>query len=360
MAVTHKLYGLLGENYYEVPYANNIMIPSNMDVNTTSIQTEISDTYPTAKINIYNYFNNLTTNDNDVRVQNMKDFLKGNEVKDLYTITDGYVIGLVYELYNKNGKLIKSGQSEVSANYSGVLLFDEIKEKDLLNYRHAMIFNGDIQLNIPQTACYGIKTTNNDYPYTIKIKKIYLLTTIGGKKYIIDTDTQVDDDTHCHGCGHVHHAYDANYRCHHHDTICNPNFASCFISNAKLGTTLIDQVVTSAKLEIPEEYTEVKMCDIDCSDSSYTIKLNKKLTVITITLELLLDTFNEVYNYLNIENIILENNDSPTIPDDSGGLIIDIIDDGEPIDDPDPTDSGDDPVIIDPTDPDDSGVDDDI
>ena len=306
MNKVHQLFGLFGENYYMVPSCSHVVIPENLDYLSKSIQTQLSDSYPQAEIDMYHYYTDLTTTCNVKRVANMKDMLITEKVENIDSINTDYVIGITYELYNKDGKLLKSGTSETEAKYCSALITDEILEGNVMEYRKGLVFDGRIEINIPEISRYGIRNAYSQHPYIIKIKSIYVVSSTGDSSIITESGSQVDIPTDCI-TNHDHRAYSSNYRCHMHDTLCDRNFASCFLTNAKVGTTLIDATVLPTKLEIPEETERVQLCAIPCNGSDYTIKLNKKINLIILNLEVLLDNFNYVYDIEDIKEVLKYN-----------------------------------------------------
>ena len=303
MSKVHQLFGYFGDKYYMVPHCSHIVIPENIDYTGKSIQTQLSDSYPEAEIDMYHYHTDLVTTCNVKRVANMKEMIISEEIKNIDAINTNYVFGIEYELFNKDGKLLRSGTSETEAQYCSALITDDILEGNVMEYRKALVFDGRIEINVPEISRYGIRNACAQHPYILKIKSIYVASALGDGAIITETGSQVDIPDDCI-TNHDHHAYSSNYRCHMHDTLCNRNFASCFLTNAKVGTTMIDATVLPMKLEVPEEVQRVTLCTIPCSGTDYTIKINKKLNLIVLNLEVLLDNFNYVYDIEDIKELL--------------------------------------------------------
>lgn len=301
-----QMFGLFKDGYFAINDSQNIVVPENADYKTNAIQSHIYNNINQCEIDAYFYYNNLITDCNSQRVAYMKDFLLEEKTKELFRVNEDYVIEVDYNLYNKDNKVIKSGSSSVKAKYCNAIINSSISDTNALEYHKGFVFDGRIEISIPPISRYGIKNSYVQYPYVIKFNSISIKSTIGECKYIKESDTQVFFD---HNDPHFH-ADHVNYMIHGCNDLAHNNFASPFLTNAKIGTTIIDQMVVPAELNIPPEYTEVILCEIPCNNNEYTIKINDKLDLIIINIEVLLDNFNIVYDVADIENILLLNNTS--------------------------------------------------
>lgn len=304
-----QMYGLFGTKYYAVTGGTQIIIPSDLEYQASAVIPRINESLSQAEIDMYRYHSDLVTNCNVERVRNMKDYLLAKKVTEIPKITGNYIVGIAYDLYNKEGKVIRSGNSEVDAVWYTPIILEKIKEGNMLEYRKGLILDGHIQICIPEIACYGIKNCYNQHPYTLKIRDIYAVAANGDYKHITECGSQMNTDTcECAGdTNHHHHCGSAQYHIHHHNGLCDTNFNSCFITNAKIGTTIIDQVVASATLDAPVEYEKIDIFHTDCSSLEYTLKLNAAIKHILVNLEVFVDNFNEVYDAKDIENLLLYN-----------------------------------------------------
>lgn len=319
--VIHQMFGLFGDKYYAVDDCDRIVIPNNLDYKASAVVTRINECIDEAEIDVYQYHTDLTTDCNAERVKFMKDFLLGEKVVNIEKIKSNFVVGITYALYDKNGKVIKSGNSEVDAQWCMPIILSDVKNGNMLEYHKGIIMDGRIQICIPDTVRYGIRNGASQHPYTLRISEVFALSSNGGYKYITETGSQLNTgDCSCGADSSKHcHADNAQYRIHHHNGLCDTNFNSCFITNAKIGTTIIDQVVASTKLEAPPEYEKVDICHIPLGSSDYTIKLNHKLKHIIVNLEVFVDNFNEVYDAEDIAKLLsynANNGDTDIDPDD--------------------------------------------
>lgn len=307
--VIHQMFGLFGDKYYAVDDCDRIVIPNDLDYKSSAIVTKIHDCTDEAELDVYQYYTDLMTDCNSERVKYMKDFLLGEKIVNIEKINNNFVVGITYTLYDKNGKVVKSGNSEVDAQWCMPIILSDVKEGNMLEYHKGIIMDGRIEICIPDTIRYGIRNSANRHPYTLRISKVYAVASNGGYKYITEDGSQLDTgDCSCGAnSSHHYHASNAQYRMHHHNGLCDTNFNSCFVTNAKLGTTIIDQVVTSAKLEAPPEYEKIDICHIPLGTSDYTIKLNHKLKHIIVNLEIFVDNFNEVYDREDIAKLLSYN-----------------------------------------------------
>lgn len=342
-----QMYVLANNSYYSINDCKNIIVPQNVDYKTSTSQVTMNTGLQSCNISTYMYHSDLITDCNAERVCFMKDYILNEEVTAINNLNDDYIIAISYSLYNKDGEIISSNTTSMKAKYCKAVIMSGINEVNALEYRNAFVFDSYIEVQVPRVSRYGIKSAFTQHPYTFKIDKIAVYTTIGDYKYVRESDSQVDlYDPH-------HHASNVHYAFHHHPHMSCNNFASNFLTNAKVGTTLIDHMVGPAELQIPPEYTEVLLCEIDCSMLPHsTTVIDYKLDLITINVEVLLDNFNTVYNSEDIQAIIEYNNaDTPEIPDDDiDDPVVDTPTDDKPTDTTEPDDGSDD-TTSDTTDP---------
>lgn len=322
--VVHQMFGLHNGKYYEVDTCNRIVIPNDLEYKENAVVTTLHKDREEAVVDAYFYHTDLVAICNSERVKFMKDFLIGEKITEIEQLGGTYILGVDYTVYNKDGKVLKSGKSEVDAQWCMPLILSDVREHNVLEYRKGIILDGRIAICIPEVSRYGIRNAINQHPYTIKINEVYAIASNGGYKYITEDGSQVDTpDCGCPICPpHHHHEDSASYNIHHHHNgLCDVNFNSCFITNAKIGTTIIDQVVSSAKLEAPPEYEAVDLCHISLGTPQYTIKIDSKLKMIVLNLELFMDNYNEVYDKEDITKILEYNAGTGTeLPgDDSDG-----------------------------------------
>lgn len=305
--VIHQLFGFFNDKYYAMDDCDRIVIPTNLDYKSSAVVTKIHEDLCEAEIDAYQYHSDVMTDSNSERVKYMKDYLLGEKVKDIEKIQQNFVVGISYTLYNKDGKVVRSGTSEVDAQWCMPIILDDIKEGNTLEYRKGIILDGRIEICIPDTVRYGIRAAMNQHPYILRINEIFALATNGGYKYITETGSQLDtaDDCHCGASTSLHaHARDAHYKVHHHNGLCDVNFNSCFVTNAKIGTTIIDSVVAPAELESPIQYEKIDLARISLGTSDFTIKLDHKLKHIIVNLEVFVDNLNEVYDRNDIAKLL--------------------------------------------------------
>ena len=315
--VVHQMFGLHNGKYYTVDSCDRIVIPMDVEYKKNAIITRLHEEVREAEIDAYFYHTDLTTDCNSERVKYMKEFLLGEKIKNIEHISGNYVIGINYSIFNKDGKVIKSGKSEVDAKWCVPILLSDVKSENILEYRKGIILDGRVVITIPEISRYGIRNAMNQHPYTIRINEIFSVASNGGYKYITETGSQLDSES----CSCSEHCEDhANYYIHHHNGLCDANFNSCFITNAKIGTTIIDKVVASAKLEAPPEYECIDLCHILLKGQEYTIKVDQKLKAVVLNLELFMDNYNEVYDMGDITKILEYNSElseeNPDTPDE--------------------------------------------
>ena len=101
--------------------------------------------------------------------------------------------------------------------------------------------------------------------------------------------------------------------------ITHNNYASKFLTNATIGTSIIDSMVGPAVLEAPADYTEVVVADIPCAtqDNSYTVKIDGKADQIVLNVEAIVDNFNTVYDIADIKALLDTVNGEGTDKDES-------------------------------------------
>lgn len=316
-----QIYGYFSDNYYMVDDASHVVITDNMDYKTSAIQTELHDEMKTCTINLYQYYSDLLTESNSDRVGFMKDYLIDNKVKTIQSVnhTD-YCIIVSYRIWNKDGALIKCGTEGSFTKNCVAIINSNIDDNNEFHYRKGYVFDGEVTIDIPEISRYGIKNQYIQHPYTIRIDRIKVVSTIKDT-YKVDPH---DIPDHA-GAMHYHFTHRPKHMAHN-------NFNSPFITNAKVGTTLIDHMVFPVELEIGGESDEVVLCDIKLQDTQ-TVKLNKSLNSITLKMEVLLDNYNQVYDSDDIKTIIDLNN----VEDEDNGDVEVPEEPGESVDEPNET-----------------------
>ena len=186
-------------------------------------------------------------------------------------------------------------------------------------YHRLYVFDGRIEIPIPNIAKYGIKNCYQQYPYTLRINSVKATTTYGTDTYMIGLDEQV---VHANDIDHRYH--NAQYNLYHHmcdcrNEITHNNYTSRFLSNAKIGTNIIDAMAVPVTLEAPADYTEVVMADVPCAtkDNSYTVKIDGKADQIVLNVEVVVDNFNTVYDIDDIKKLVEANGGSMGGNDDT-------------------------------------------
>ena len=106
---------------------------------------------------MYAYHSDTLYECNSDRVIAMKELLLGEKVTKIEDVNNDYVIGVSYELYNKEGQLLKDGKTSVRAIYHTGVIGSDVAEDNTMEYRKAMLFDGKIQIEIPEISRYGIK-----------------------------------------------------------------------------------------------------------------------------------------------------------------------------------------------------------
>ena len=302
----HQLFALFNGTYYTIDEVNRVVIPTNLEYKASATMPKIDCGSCCANIDLYRYHTDLVSECNVERVRNMKDLLLAEGVTEISHIGREFVIGVEYLLYNNKGEMVRGGTAEADAKWCMALLHNDVNEHNSLEYRKALVLDGRIVINIPDTVCYGIRNRGYAHPYTLHLTKLYAVATSDGYKCITETGTQVDN---CN-CGsepcHQHHATNGQYHIHHHPGLCDTNFNSCFLTNAGIGTTIIDSVVASAVLEAPEKPQRISVCEIPCEDNG-TMTFDANLKQITLNIEFLLDNLNVVHDRDDITKILEDN-----------------------------------------------------
>lgn len=309
-------YGYFNGKYFTTHESQPTYVPENVDYKSSAIQTKFYNNGHCG-IESYIYHSDLITDCNTKRVAFMKDFLINEKVKEIFDLNEDYIVSVEYVMYNNEGKVISSGAASTKARYYDAIINSDIKEENILEYRKAMIFDSRFEIRIPTISSYGIKKPYVQYPYTLKINKFTVSSTIGENKYVIESDEQTTD----HG---RYHASCCQYNIHHRNHMLFNDYSSHFLTNAHTGSTIIDHMVVPAELQIPPEYTEVVMSEIPCEGNGYVIKINQKVDSIFLDSEIVLDNSSVVYNKADIDAIIEINNnpvddgDATTKPDSTG------------------------------------------
>lgn len=296
------MFAFFEDSYYRVNEDLSIVIPTDADYKTMATNSQVIDSVDLGVIDAYAYHTDLLTECNSDRVACMKEMLIGEKVKKIEELNNDYVIGIDYELYNKEGQLLKSGYNSVKAIYHTAIIPSPVAEDNSMGYRKAMLFDGKIQIQIPEISRYGIKNKYTQHPFTVRITSISVSSTIGENYFCGEETTQLSAEK-IYEANHAHIIHRRNPH------ITNNNFASHFITNAHVGTTVIDQTVVPAVLEVDKEYEVIDLCTIECDKNSNVAKFNHKLKLIEVNVEVLLDNSNVVYDVNDIKEIIELNNE---------------------------------------------------
>ena len=320
---THQLFGILksNDNIKYVAVDDNcppIVIDSAVNYKTNAIQMSINEEIKEALISLFVYDCKFTTDCNEKRLAYMKEFLMAEKISSIDKLNRDFILGVDYELYNKDGKQIKQGSSSILALTNPATILNEIMSDNTMEYRKALIHDARIEIDVPQISRYGITCACNQQPYTLKLTRVYLMSSIGATLSIESSDTQINHIMCDHGSSASYHHcmcdHGCNHGCHSGDFLHN-NFASHFITNATVGTTIIDQLVVPVALEIPEDSEAVEVCSIDLIGPEFTLKINSNVSRIAINFEMLVDNF--VYAY-SIDDItaFMELINNPATQDD--------------------------------------------
>lgn len=292
-----RMFAFFGDSYYRVHEDLPIVIPSNVDYKSTATNSQVIDSMDLGTIDVYAYHTDLLTERNSERVACMKEMLIGDKVEKIEDINNDYVVGVAYELYNKDGQLLKSGTTSVKAIYHTAIIASDVSEENNMEYRKAMLFDGKIEIQIPEISRYGIKNKYVQHPFTVRITSVTVSSTIGENYFCGEETTQLTSEklfsaTHAH----IIHRREPH--------LGKNNFASHFITNAHVGTTIIDQTVVPAILEVDKEYTLIPLCTVECDKNSNVAKFNHKLKSIEVNVEVLVDNSNVVFDLNDIREII--------------------------------------------------------
>lgn len=302
------IYGCFEGSYFRIPKSSNTYVPENADYTKSSNGVYMYPTRKTCSITIYEYVSSLTSTCNAMRVAFMKEYIIGEKVINIDNINDDYIITVSYNLYNKDGELISSGSNAMASERTSLaVITDGVKEDNSLEYRKAILSDSRIELQIPMISRYGINKQCSQGPYTLEITGIRLESTIGENKFGVESDTQI-----MHGsCNHhiSHYATHCNYHFCRPDHMVFNNYASNFITNAKVGTSIIDQTVVPTRLEIPPEYTRVILSDIKY-ENPLKFKIDNGIETIILYSECLIDNLNIVYDNSDINALLSLNKDN--------------------------------------------------
>lgn len=295
-------YGYFNGAYFTVHDGDVTYVPSEVDYKSSAIQSSIYDN-KYCIVDAYAYHSDLITDCNVKRVAYMKDFLIAEDVKEIFDLNDDYIVGIDYTLFDDEGKAVTSGTTSVRAIYHTAIMNSDIQPENILEYHKGMIFDGAIEVRIPIQSAYGIKKIKSKTKsYTLKINKFLVSSTIGKNLFNIDSDEQ----TTAHG---KWHASCCQYNLHHRNHMLFNDFSSHFLTNAHVGTTMISQMVVPAELQIPPEYHQIRMAEIDCGNE-YKVKIAQPVESIVVNIEVVIDNSAMVYNKADIDEII-ENNNNP-------------------------------------------------
>lgn len=315
---TSQMFGYFNGQYYMIDESANIVVPEDANYKKSGIQVSknLNNVYD---VDMYLYHSDLTTEENGERVAFMKEFIVNEKVPKIIHVNNEFLISAEYELFNKDGKCLSNGVLSTRAESCNGVILAPVDQFNHMMYRKLYVFDGRIEIPVPNISRYGIKCQYNQHPYTIRINSIKVTTTYGNDTYMIGKDEQVVRGKDIDGKYHS-----ANYTLYHHmcdcpNEITHNNYASKFLTNATIGTSIIDSMVGPAVLEAPADYTEVVVADIPCAtqDNSYTVKIDGKADQIVLNVEAIVDNFNTVYDIADIKALLDTVNGEGTDKDDS-------------------------------------------
>lgn len=315
---TSQMFGYFNGQYYMIDESANIVVPEDANYKKSGIQVSknLNNVYD---VDMYLYHSDLTTEENGERVAFMKEFIVNEKVPQIIHVNNEFLISADYELFNKDGKCLSNGVLSTLAESCNGVILAPVDQFNHMMYRKLYVFDGRIEIPVPNISRYGIKCQYNQHPYTIRINSIKVTTTYGNDTYMIGKDEQVVRGKDIDGKYHS-----AKYTLYHHmcdcpNEITHNNYASKFLTNATIGTSIIDSMVGPAVLEAPADYTEVVVADIPCAtqDNSYTVKIDGKADQIVLNVEAIVDNFNTVYDIADIKALLDTVNWAGTGKDDS-------------------------------------------
>lgn len=305
---TQQMFGYFDGQYYMIDESPNIVVPEGANYKKSGIQVTKNPNNE-YEVDMYCYHSDLTTDRNSERVAFMKEFIINEKIKSIVGVNTDFLLTADYELFNKDGKCIANGALSTLAKSCNGIILDPVDSENNLMYHRLYVFDGRIEIPIPNIAKYGIKNCYQQYPYTLRINSVKASTTYGTDTYMIGLDEQV---VHANDIDHRYH--NAQYNLYHHmcdcrNEITHNNYTSRFLSNAKIGTNIIDAMAVPVTLEAPADYTEVVMADVPCAtkDNSYTVKIDGKADQIVLNVEVVVDNFNTVYNIDDIKKLVEAN-----------------------------------------------------
>ena len=308
---TQQMFGYFNGQYFMIDESPNIVVPEGANYKKSGIQVNKNQNNE-YEVDMYCYHSDLTTERNSERVAFMKEYIINEKVKSILGVNSDFLLTADYELFNKDGKCIANGALSTLAKSCNGIILDPIDSENNLMYRRLYVFDGRIEIPIPNIAKYGIKNCYQQYPYTLRINSVKATTTYGTDTYMIGLDEQVAHANDIDGRYH-----NAQYNLYHHmcdcrNEITHNNYCSRFLSNAKIGTSIIDSMAVPVALEAPADYTEVVMADIPCAtkDNSYTVKIDGKADQIVLNVEVVVDNFNTVYDIADIKTLVEANGGS--------------------------------------------------
>lgn len=323
---TQQMFGYFDGQYYMIDESPNIVVPEGANYKKSGIQVTKNPNNE-YEVDMYCYHSDLTTDRNSERVAFMKEFIINEKIKSIVGVNTDFLLTADYELFNKDGKCIANGALSTLAKSCNGIILDPVDSENNLMYHRLYVFDGRIEIPIPNIAKYGIKNCYQQYPYTLRINSVKATTTYGTDTYMIGLDEQV---VHANDIDHRYH--NAQYNLYHHmcdcrNEITHNNYTSRFLSNAKIGTNIIDAMAVPVTLEAPADYTEVVMADVPCAtkDNSYTVKIDGKADQIILNVEVVVDNFNTVYDIDDIKKLVEANggsmgdNDDTSTDDPYGG-----------------------------------------
>lgn len=301
-----NVYGYFNGSYFRVPKdMPNVYVPEDADYTNSSIMSQVDSSIKQCYVNMYEYTTSIIDKCNSLRVAFMKEYLIGEKITEIEDINLDYILTVGYNLYNNKGEIISSGAMSVVAKPAFAVISDAVREDNSMEYRKAIVLDSNLELQIPMISRYGIKKQYVQSPYILEITDVTAETTIGDRRFITESNTQNMHDKHHK----IHRASHCNYHFCRPDHMLFNDFASNFVTNARVGTTIIDQAVLPVELQVPPECRKVQLANIKYEDKSHIIKINEAVETIVINLETIIDNLNIVYNNKDIDGVLRYNED---------------------------------------------------
>ena len=206
---TQQMFGYFNGQYFMIDESPNIVVPEGANYKKSGIQVNKNQNNE-YEVDMYCYHSDLTTERNSERVAFMKEYIINEKVKSILGVNSDFLLTADYELFNKDGKCIANGALSTLAKSCNGIILDPIDSENNLMYRRLYVFDGRIEIPIPNIAKYGIKNCYQQYPYTLRINSVKATTTYGTDTYMIGLDEQV-----VHANDIDHHYHNAQYNLYH-------------------------------------------------------------------------------------------------------------------------------------------------